>query len=378
MDYSGEELRMIWLRFAPAGSWRALDALVDKMGGVSAVWDRFYGEEVRNALNGDAWAALEVIRRAGESRIVKMLDEIGAYAVGMNGASYPDRLRPLSCPPRALFCKGTLPADGAPAAAVIGARRDTRYGRQQAQKIARDLASAGVVIISGLARGIDTAAHLGALEGGGKTVAVLGNGISSVYPPENRELCRRIIASGGCVISEFPPDAAPLSYHFPIRNRIISALSDAVILIEARKKSGTASTIGHALDQGKEIFALPGNVDAPGSELPLTLLKEGAQMLTCAGDVLEAMGWTSGGRQMSMFDEEDALEKETEGDAILKALLREDQTFEELLEITGLDASELSARLTILEIEGRIQRIGGRAYSAVRQLLRRGGGPAAN
>ncbi|MBR4503364.1 MAG: DNA-processing protein DprA [Clostridia bacterium] len=365
MDYSREELMMIWLRFAPAGSWRAEDALVDQMGGVSALWDGFYGEEVRKALSGEAWTALEAIRRAGESLIVKKLDEIGANAVGMNGASYPRRLLSLSCPPKALFFKGTLPGDDVPAAAMIGARSDTRYGRQQAQKIARDLASAGVVIISGLARGIDTAAHLGALEGGGKTVAVLGNGISSVYPPENRELCRRIIASGGCVISEFPPDAAPLSYHFPIRNRIISALSDTVILIEARKKSGTASTIGHALDQGKEIFALPGNVDAPGSELPLTLLKEGAQMLTCAQDVLEAMGWM-GIRQMSMFDKKDTLGKAPEGDVILEALFREDQTFEELLEITGLDASGLSARLTILEIEGRIQRIGGRAYTAVR------------
>ena len=363
MDHSREELMTIWLQFAPAASWRARDRLVEQLGGASAVWDGFYGEEVRNALKGEAWAALEPIRRAGESRIIKMLDEIGTDAVGMSGASYPGRLKGISCPPRALFYRGTLPGDGVPAVAMIGARRDTRYGRQQAQKIARDLASAGVVIISGLARGIDTAAHLGALEGGGKTVAVLGNGISSVYPPENRELCRRIIASGGCVISEFPPDAAPLSYHFPIRNRIISALSDAVILIEAQKKSGTASTIGHALDQGKEIFALPGNVDAPGSELPLTLLREGACMLTCARDVFEGMGWTDAGRQISMFDDGDIMGKAPEGDAILQALRREDQTFEELLEITGLDASELSARLTILEIEGRIQRIGGRAYS---------------
>ena len=363
MDYSREELMLIWLQFAPTGSWRARDGLVEQMGSASAVWDGFYGEQVRKALNQEVWSSLEVIRRAGESWIVKKLDEIGANAVGMNGASYPGRLRSLSCPPRALFYKGTLPGDDIPAAAMIGARRDTRYGRQQAQKIARDLASAGVVIVSGLARGIDTAAHLGALEGGGKTVAVLGNGITSVYPSENRELCRRIIASGGCVISEFPPDAAPLSYHFPIRNRIISGLSDTVILIEAQKKSGTASTIGYALDQGKEVFALPGNVDAPGSELPLTLLKEGAQMLTCAGDVLEGMGWTDSGRQMSMFDEKDTLEKVAGGNAILEALLREDQTFEELLEITGLEASDLSARLTILEIEGRIQRIGGRAYS---------------
>ncbi len=366
MDYSREELCMIWTRFGPAGSWRHLDSFIDRMGSASAVWDHFYDEEIKKALKEDEWSALEAIRRAGTDSIVRRLDEMSAYAVGINGPMYPRRLLPLACPPKAIFVKGTLPADDLPCAAIIGSRRDTRYGRQQALRISRDLARAGVVIISGLARGIDTAAHVGALEGGGKTVAILGNGIKSVYPPENRELCRRIIASGGCVISEFAPDAAPLSYHFPIRNRIISGMSDTVILIEAQKKSGTASTIAHALEQGKEIFALPGNVDSPGSELPLLLIKEGAQVLTCAGDVLEAMRWNREEKQLSMFDEPGVIAPDPGKDPITKALYMEEKTFEELLEITGLDASALSAKLTMLEIEGKIRRIGGRAYAAVR------------
>ncbi len=368
MEHSREELCLIWMRSTPVGSWRAQDRVIEALGSASEVWERFYSDEVRSMLKEEAWAALEKCRRGGMDAVLAKLAEAGAEAVGMNAPLYPRRLRTISYPPRALFYRGTLPGDDKPFAAVVGARRDTRYGRQQAYRIARDLAAAGAVIVSGLARGIDTAAHLGALDGGGITVAVLGNGIRTVYPAENRELYQRILSSGGCILSEFAPEAAPLGFHFPIRNRIISGMSDAVILIEAQKKSGTASTVGHALEQGREIFALPGNVDSPGSELPLTLLKEGAQILTCARDVIDAMRWGEEGRQVTMFDE---IEKKAPAaravsDPVMEAVLREDRTFEELLEETGLDAPELSARLTVLELEGRIERVGGRAYSAVR------------
>ena len=364
MEHTKEELCMIWLRFSPVSCWRALDKLVERYGSAAGVWDHFSEEPVRSEMKTDGLAALEKIRKAGLDEILRTLADAGAGAVGMDGTDYPQRLRTVPYPPRAIFFRGKLPGDDLPGVAIIGARRDTRYGRQQAYKIARDLAAAGVVIVSGLARGIDTAAHLGALDGGGTTVAVLGNGIRSVYPSENADLCGRIISSGGCVISEFAPDAAPLGYHFPIRNRIISGLSDAVILIEARKKSGTASTVNHALEQGKEIFALPGNVDSPGSELPLALLKDGALMCTSAQDVLDAMQWSGNGRQMSLFDAPNEKKSLKKGipDPILEAVEREEQTFEELLAVTGLDASELSARLTILEIEGKIRRLGGRAY----------------
>ena len=369
MDFSREELCMIWTRFSPVTAWRPLDKLIGRYGSASALWDRFYDDEVRAEIRAEGWNALEEIRKAGADGIVRRLDSMGANAVGMNGPDYPKRLLNIQDPPKALFYKGKLPGDGMPGAAIIGARRDTRYGRQQAYRIARDLAAAGVVIVSGLARGIDSAAHLGALDGGGITAAVLGNGIRTVYPAENLDLAARIVASGGCVISEFAPDAPPLGYHFPIRNRIISGMSDAVILIEAQKKSGTATTINHALEQGKEIFALPGNVDSPGSELPLALLRDGAQMCTRAGDVIETMRWSPLGAQISIFDEEDKPKSPRArcADPVLDAILRDDKTFEELLDETGLEASELSARLTVLEIEGRIQRIGGRAYGAVRQ-----------
>ncbi len=368
MAYSREELCEIWMRFSPVGSWRTLDRLVEEIGSAEGLWDCFYDEKVRTALKEDAWKALEACRGAGPDGIVSMLDGIGARAVGKESRDYPGRLKQIPYPPPALFYKGTLPEEGRPCAAIIGARKDTRYGRQQAYRIARDLAAAGVVIVSGLARGIDTAAHQGALDANGITAAVLGNGIKTVYPSENRDLCRRIVSSGGCVISEYAPDAAPLGYHFPIRNRIISGMSDAVILIEAQKKSGTAGTVGHALEQGREIFALPGNVDSPGSELPLILLREGAQMCTCGEDVLEAMGWNGKNRQISFFDEKGRRPQRPDigTDPVLEAIYREDQTFEELMEKTGMDASALSAQLTVLEIEGKIQRLGGRAYGAVR------------
>ncbi|MCR4887364.1 MAG: DNA-protecting protein DprA, partial [Clostridiales bacterium] len=205
------------------------------------------------------------------------------------------------------------------------------------------------------------AAHEGALDAGGHTVAVLGSGLGQLYPPENRDLARRILESGGAIVSELAPDTQPLPYHFPVRNRIISGLSGAVILIEARQKSGTHSTVNHALDQGREVFALPGSLDAPGSELPLQLLKEGAQICTCGQDVLSFMRWKAPPAAQSTF-----LPDEEESDPILQALALEEKTLEELIGETGIPAAQLSAQLTVLEISGKIERRAGRAYARTR------------
>ena len=362
MDYSRETLCRVWLQSAGAASWAAVRRLMDQYGSAEGVWDAL-SPAMAATLGSKGYGQLAALRDAGRDRVLMGLDQAGVTIVTGEMACFPERLRRMSDPPEVLFVRGRLPREDAPAVAIVGARRDTRYGRTQARRIARELAENGVTVVSGLARGIDTAAHEGALEGGGCTVAVLGNGIRTVYPPENEELARRIVDGGGAVISEFAPDAEPMPFHFPIRNRIISGLSDGVLLVEAQLKSGTASTIAHALEQGREVFALPGNVDAPGSELPLQLLREGANLCVDAGDIFQCMGWSARPRQLSMLEETPMLPEGEDG--VLRALQLEEKTFEELLAETGMDSGALSARLTMLEMEGRIERRGGRAYARV-------------
>ena len=367
MDYSREEVCLIWLQYLSVASWRGVDKLLGRYGSAQKIWDSFDDPEIASALGPQGMAQLQTLRRKGMDSALSSLEQLGVKAVTVQSNGFPDRLRSLSDPPRVLFYRGRLPDRSCPSAAIIGARRDTRYGRNQAYRIAAELAKEGIVIVSGLARGIDTAAHRGALDAGGITVAFLGNGISSVYPPENRDLSERIAASGGAVISEFAPFSEPLGYHFPIRNRLISGLSDAVLLIEAQKKSGTASTVHHALTQGREVFALPGNVDAPGSELPLLLLKEGAHLCTCAEDILEEMNWKKQDRQLSFLDtEEPGTDDGKAENPVLAALRLESKTFEELLEELKMTPKELGAELTMLELDGKIERLGGRAYALAR------------
>ena len=191
------------------------------------------------------------------------------FTVGRGQEGYPERLMPFADMPSRLFVRGALPADEQKTAAIVGARICTAYGKSQAAFFAQVLAANGVAVISGLACGIDAAAHEGALRGKGKTFAVLGCGVDICYPKQNYPLMRRMLENGGGVLSEFPPGAEPLPWHFPIRNRVISALADVVLVIEAKEKSGSLITADYALEQGKTVFALPGRTtDAPRLQPP--------------------------------------------------------------------------------------------------------------
>ena len=354
-----EQLARIWLQCAPMGAWNKLSALKERLGGAAGVWDHFT-PALYEYLGEAVFTRLADTRANRCGPILRQLEALEARPFFLGEAGYPALLSAIAHPPDVLFCRGTLPPEGVPAIAVVGSRSNTRYGGAQARRIARELAERGVTVISGLARGIDAAAHLGALEGGGRTVAVLGCGVGRQYPPENKELAGRILAGGGAIVSELAPDEMPLAYHFPVRNRIIAGLSNGVLLIEARLKSGTHSTVNYALDQGREVFALPGNVDAPGSELPLALLKEGAGLCTCGADICSAMGWAEKKNIQSSFLEESPPE---ENDPILRALAREEKTLEELLAETGLPVDALNTQLTLLEINGQVERRAGRAYA---------------
>ena len=363
-SYTHEQIYRIALQCAPSLTWRHREQLMEAYGNAKSVFSSM-DEGVRSIIGEKGMADLRGIRKAGARSILRQLKECGADVVFREEQEYPALLREISDPPQALFIRGTCAQD-TKSVAIVGSRRDTRYGRTQAYSIARDLAKAGVTVVSGLARGIDTAAHEGALAGGGRTVAVMGNGIDRVYPEENTALAQRIQENGGAVVTEFPFGAEPLAFHFPVRNRIISGISSVLLLIEGHARSGTMITAGCALEQGREVYALPGPVDAPGSAAPLRLLREGAALCTCAEDILSDMGWmkkdlkTEKGTQLPLLK----LEGLTELQKRIADLMREEpRRFEELTEETGIPADMLAAELTLMELDGVVENRPGRVYA---------------
>ncbi|MBD3868281.1 MAG: DNA-protecting protein DprA [Acidobacteria bacterium] len=219
---------------------------------------------------------------------MKRCRELGIDLLPVNHPNYPEVLLEIPDPPVLLYLRGELPEDVL-RVALVGSRNGTRYGLSTAETLARDLARFGVEPVSGGARGVDTAAHCGALKVGGKTVAVLGSGLGTFYPPENKQLFEEIAAGGGCLVSEFPLMMGPMPGHFPRRNRLISGLSAAVVVVEATRKSGSLITAGHALEQGREVLAVPGPVTSPTSTGCNLLLRSGARPALSARDILEEL-----------------------------------------------------------------------------------------
>lgn len=210
--------------------------------------------------------------------------------IDKNSRYYPGRLKEYSGMPEKIYVKGSLPADNKPSAAIVGARMCSAYGRLQAFRYAKVLSEAGIQIISGMAFGIDSEAHLGALEGRGSTYAVLGSGVDICYPARNRRLYERILQSGGGLLSEYPEGTPVKKYHFPARNRIISGLADLVLVVEAKEKSGSLITAQHALDQGKTVYALPGQVQESLSVGCHKLIYDGAGIAYTPEVLLEEWG----------------------------------------------------------------------------------------
>lgn len=229
-----------------------------------------------------------VLRRGDAARQRESADRGGARVIVLGDPEYPGCLAEIARPPLALFVRGCGLGGALPAVAVVGTRRATPEGRETARYLAADLAEAGVAVVSGLARGIDTAAHRGALEVGGSTVAVLGSGLDAVYPPENRGLAESIAAAGS-VVSEFPMDREARPGHFPSRNRIIAGLSAGVVVVEAGAKSGALITAARAVESGREVFAVPGPIARPGSRGPNGLIKEGAKLVESVADILDEL-----------------------------------------------------------------------------------------
>lgn len=276
-----------------------------------------------------------------------------------SGSGYPSSLSDIPDPPAVLFFEGELDkALQKPVVAVIGSRRSSVYGLGVARSLSRALSSAGVCVASGLARGIDGEAHRGSLDAGGPTIAVLGSGIDVSYPPEHGKLARSI-AKCGALVSEYPPGTKPDRFNFPERNRIISGLSRGVIVVEAGERSGTMITVNSALDQGREVFAVPGEVTRSTSFGTNRLLKEGANLVTSVDDVLEVLGIHATESAASLLPD---VEGEV-GVAVVQLLADAPLHFDEIVRRLELDPGALQAELLMLEMQGHIIRRPGEIYT---------------
>ena len=269
---------------------------------------------------------------------------------------YPQKLRPYKGMPKTLYVLGKLPDPTRPAVAVVGARRSTPYGNAIARQFSKELAGKGVQIISGLAWGIDAAAHAGALEGGGNTYAVMGCGVDVCYPAGNRPLYERILQdSRGGIISEQEPGRPPLAGFFPARNRIISGLSDLVLVVEAREKSGSLITADQALEQGKDVYVVPGRITDELSRGCLNLLKQGAGLADSPKTLLEALHVTENGMCKNTSDGKILLAKDE--DIVYSWIRLQPVSLEELVKKTGFPVAKVLQTLVLLQMEGHIREV---------------------
>jgi len=283
--------------------------------------------------------------------------------INLRDEEYPKRLKDIYDPPALLYVRGELKKEDEFAISIVGSRKTTPYGRWFTEKVSQELARHGVTIVSGMARGIDSLAHWGAISGGGRTIAVLGCGVDVIYPSENRNLFAKII-DRGAILSEFPMGSPPEGGHFPRRNRIISGLSLGVVVVQASEKSGSLITAGYALEQGREVFAVPGNVGTESSRGTHRLIKEGAKLVESSEDILEEIlpQWRGEGEKIpkvetprpDLTEEEKVLYELLGGTPLhIDAMIRESR----------LDPGKVSSLLLNLELKGMISQWPGKCFS---------------
>lgn len=273
----------------------------------------------------------------------------------LKSKAFPDKLRQIPQPPKEIFylCKDIEKLWEKPAIAIVGSRKVSPYGRQVTLKLSAELASRGIVIISGLALGVDGLAHQAAVEAGGLTIAVSPCGLNRIYPATHRELAKKILETGGAIISEYPVENEPRDFQFVARNRLVAGLARGVLITEAAEKSGSLHTAAFALDQGKEVFAVPGNITSPLSAGTNNLIRAGATPVTAADDVLEALGL-----EATATEKQEILAANEEEHRILTLLADGIQEGETLLKQSELPTEVFNQTLTMLEISGKVRAAG--------------------
>jgi DNA processing protein len=349
------------LNAIPGVGAATLRALKNHFGSFQAAWNADEGIFNNLPIDSPERAALQTHKHViNPDREMQKVMRNNIWIITDDETGYPLQLKEIPHAPLILYGRGDKQALAAPhLVAVVGTRRPTPYGIEAAEAITGELASAGVAIASGLASGIDAKAHAATLLGKGTTIAVLGAGVdqSSIFPPENRGLAERIVSSGGAVISEYSPGTPAVKEHFPMRNRIISGLSQGTLVVEAREKSGALITARCALEQNREVFALPGSIFSPTSAGTNKLIQEGAKAVTRSRDILEELGidYEAAGR-------ENQIRSLNEKEALLLNLLAEPLAMDAIKTKTGLSTPTILASLSMLELKKFVRNVGGNTY----------------
>jgi len=342
-----------------------MQALIQHFGDLEVAWRAAPIDLARAGLS------LKLIERIVQARqhvdLEKVWAKIEAQGIKIltwEDEMYPQRLKEIDQPPPVLYIRGSYLPDDLFAVAIVGTRRVTAYGRQITEELAVYLASNGITVVSGLARGVDAIAHQTALKAGGRTIGVLGSGVDKIYPPEHRGLAEKMTESGA-IVSDYAPGTPPDASNFPPRNRIISGLSLAVVVIEAGETSGALITAEFAAEQGREVFAVPGSILAPQSKGTNKLIQNGALPLLSVNDLMQALNLTRMGEHKAArkFIPSD------ETEARLMAVLSEEPLHVDAIRNqTELPIEKVSATLALMELKGMVRQVGGMNYVAVREV----------
>lgn len=351
----------IWLGLIPGIGAKTIIRLKEYLGGVENIWKASESDLFGiPGINKYLTQILDSKYRDNAEKYMHKLKGAGIRLVSIDDEEYPDNLRSIYEPPQVLHVRGEIRINKYKAVAIVGSRKATCYGTDMAKNLAYELASRGIAVVSGMARGVDTFAHKGAVEAGGKTIAVMGCGVDVAYPPENSQLIEKVCKSGA-VISEYGVGVKPFPLNFPARNRIISGLSIGVVVIEAGEKSGSLITADLALEQGREVFAVPGNADSSFSKGTNSLIKQGAKLVTSVEDILEEFEEMKGlkikekePQQIKDLNEDERkiIESFDEGSTHIDTLSRK----------TGYTVQRINAVLMMLELKGIIKQLPGKFF----------------
>jgi DNA processing protein len=368
---SADELKY-WVAFSGiAGIGRVrISQLKEYFGSLQDAWKAPRGKLKQAGLDSRSTDALVSLRpRISLDAEMEKLKRYNVKVLVYEDHLYPARLRQIYDYPPVLYVRGSLPAEDEPCLAIVGTRRPTIYGRQVTEEIVTDLARSKITIVSGLARGIDSVAHRAALDAGGKTIAVFGSGLDIVYPGENTKLAQAIMEHGA-LVSEYPLGVKPRPENFPLRNRIMSGLSLGVLVVEAGERSGALITAHQAVEQNREVFAIPGSILSPASQGTNRLIQEGAKLVCDYTDILEELNLTIVVQQAAIKEfstaEQSASECSVES-AVLKQLTSEPSHIDEICRRSGLTMPEVSSTLAVLEIKGLARQVGNMNYVLARR-----------
>ncbi|RLC96454.1 MAG: DNA-protecting protein DprA [Chloroflexi bacterium] len=339
-----------------------LSLLEAYFGNLERAWHASAGELKATGLDARSTEAIVSLRNGiSLEEEVNKLKRYGVAVITSGDAEYPRRLAEIYDYPPVLYVRGTLLPEDEWSLAVVGTRRASVYGRQVAEEIVADLARSKVTVVSGLAKGIDAIAHRAAMQADGRTIAVAGCGLDMVYPSDHVALARQIMEHGA-LVSEFPLGTRPKAEHFPQRNRIISGMSLGVLVIEAGEKSGALSTAHWAVEQNRDVFAIPGSIFSPASKGTNRLIQEGAKLVNHAADILEELNLTMGARQLEMTDLTAAADTTDTESQLLGYLSREAIHIDDVCRNSGLPIATVSSILAVLELKGLAKQVGSMSY----------------